>query len=837
MKKSASPQPARPAWLLILLYGFSGFCFLSFETIWIRTLSNQMGGTAFSSAVIISVFFAFAACGNLWAGRRARAHADPIRAYGFCELATALSAALCFSLRPLLETLTAGAIEASAIRHFAYAAAILAVPSFFSGATFPFLSQALIAHAAQRTASAGPVYAANLIGAALGVFFGGICLPRLTGYSLSFYLLAALLAACGLAAVRSKTLRSLPASAAAPSAEEQPTVSQSWAGPAIVIASGVLSLLVEILSFAYARQFTAQSMYSMAAVLFAFIVNFGIGSALAARLARRRSTEPLLAWMLTVTGFLCAAYSLAFHLALQASLPVVAVNSAAHVAALALGTTLLLAPLHVPAGMVFPLAWTLCRRSAAHQGEALGQIVAFNKAGSALGAFAGPFLLFPLIGLPGTLIVAGACYLLLALVLTQALAGARPRVLRPAILASLIACAALFATRRPPANVPANSTLLAAYEGADGIVAVTQDAAGSRHIIVNNSYVLNGTEKALQSQKQESWLPLALSKNPQRAAFIGMASGISAAAALDFPLAQLDAIELIPEVVHAAEKHFGNWNSALFTDPRASIRINDGRYVIQASPQPYDVVICDLMFKEQEGTSSLYSRDFFQRIRAQLATDGKFCLWLPLYQLDKELCCIIIRTFLDVFPNAIAIRGNLDPFQSTLGLIGSSAPIDLSSEFLSQQLESSTLQKLRGECPFFRSLANLRLLLVGDLRAVSADFANFEVNSDEHPVIAFKGPRVIANGELLRGFTFLNFFGQRFLKPDYPSCRLGQTPPAELLTGIRAGNHLYAASTSAVPLPVSPEKQLERTRQTLQHLETAARLSPRSDLQQAELGQ
>jgi len=175
------------------------------------------------------------------------------------------------------------------------------------------------------------------------------------------------------------------------------------------------------------------------------------------------------------------------------------------------------------------------------------------------------------------------------------------------------------------------------------------------------------------------------------------------------------------------------------------------------------------------------------------------------------------------FPNTIAIRGNMDLYQPILGLVGSREPIDLSSEFLTGQLQSDAVQRLRGECPFFRSLANFRLLLVGDLRAVAPDFERFALNTNDYPVIAFNGPRPIQPG-------------QRFLKTPFPSCHLGNTPPEEFLAGIRARKYLYAASISAAPLPVSAEKQIERARQTMEHLETASRISPRNDFQHAELG-
>jgi spermidine synthase len=835
-----APSPNRT--LLIGLYAVSGFCVLALETIWIRTLSNQMGGTAFSSSVIIGVYFVFAALGNLWMSRRLRrSERAPRKLYGWCELACALAALVCFLLRPWAEHFVNAGLDASVLRHFVYAAGIIGAPSFFSGAAFPALSQVLAERCEQRVSAVGPVYAGNLAGAALGVLLGGVALPQYFGYSYAFAIVCATLACVGLIAVRvAQKKATLPLPQPAESSCE-PAPRGEVLGVIVLISSGVLSILLEILSIAYVRQFTAHSMYSVAAVLFAFIVNFGIGSWLAARVSRGGNSarqEFALAMSLAFTGQFCVVATLIFQGALHAGMPIFTPYSVGSIVLLAMGATLILAPLQIPAGMVFPLAWTLVKRRAARQGDAFGQIVAWNKIGSAAGAFIGPFILFSLIGLAGTLLAAGAAYLALGFAVALHLleiSRARRMFLAGSAVSMTLAAFAFFG-RRAPVDFPASGKLIATYEGADGVVAVTEDATRSRHIVVNNSYVLNGTERALASQQQESWIPLLLCSNPQRVAFIGMASGISASAALDFPIKNLDAIELVPEVTRAARDHFGAWNARLFSDPRARVCINDGRFVIQSSTTPYDLIICDLFLPGQEGTSSLYSREFLASARQKLSAGGKFCLWLPLYQLDRELGSIAVRTFLEVFPNAIAMRGNMDPLQPTLALIGSGAPIDLSSEFLLRQLESPPVQRLSGDCPFFRSLPNARLLLVGDLRAVAAEFQSFELNRDDYPVFAFKGPREIPPDELLHGFGFLNWLGQRFVSAPYPSCALGETKPDELLAGIRAGNYFYAASINSLRLPVSPEKQLERARNSLEQLETACRISPCSDLKETELG-
>ena len=87
--------------------------------------------------------------------------------------------------------------------------------------------------------------------------------------------------------------------------------------------------------------------------------------------------------------------------------------------------------------------------------------------------------------------------------------------------------------------------------------------------------------------------------------------------------------------------------------------------------ETFDVITCDLFNPVREGTASMYSADFFKEALLQLNQDGVFCLWLPSYQLNRDTAGIIVSTFISVFPNAIMVRGNLDPLQPTIGLLGS----------------------------------------------------------------------------------------------------------------------------------------------------------------------
>ena len=144
-------------------------------------------------------------------------------------------------------------------------------------------------------------------------------------------------------------------------------------------------------------------------------------------------------------------------------------------------------------------------------------------------------------------------------------------------------------------GVTADLRVIATTTGTYGPVTVVVDSrTSSQQILLNSRQRLSGTQQALASQRHQSWVPLLLCQKPQRVFTFGMAAGISAAAALDFPITRLDAVELVPQVVDVARQHFGPWNAALFSDPRAHVITGDGRQLLAQSRTPYDVIVGDL---------------------------------------------------------------------------------------------------------------------------------------------------------------------------------------------------------------------------------------------------
>jgi spermidine synthase len=798
-----------------------------------RVISLWAGNTVVASALVIVVFFAAAALGNLWGARLVARSPRPLGYYGRAEVASGLSALTTFIAGRWLWQ-HPGAFPPGWVGQVPATLLLVGLPSFFAGVAFPSLAETFVPTADRRTASGAPFYGLNLLGAALGVLAGSVWLPWGLGTASGFLVVTGLQIAGGLWAWRlAGQSEPVPRSAKKPEVELGASV-VAWV---VLATSGMLSLAAQSLLIVWARQVLGGSVYAIAGVLATFIGGLGLGALAAARW-RGRGHSP--AKLLTLFAGLSAlllfavpdigAWRVQREWVLTGATP-------GHLLVQALGECLWwLLPLTFSLGVVFPVAWELARSRTPHEGWVLGRALAVNKLGAAGGAVAGLFGLLPACGLARATVLLGGGYVLLAgLVMFGMRQRTRVSVAFLAVLAMMGVGQGI--RSREVLGLKSNQRVLAEYAGAYGPVAVVEDrTTGSRQIQLNSRQRLSGTGHALASQQHQSWVPLLFCRQPERVLTIGMAAGLSAVAALDFPIQELHAVELVPEVTQAAREHFAAWNSALFQDPRVRLHTGDGRVVLSQLPGKFDAVICDLFFPGDDGTANLYAREFFTEARSRLNPGGVFCLWLPCYQHTAETAGSVIRTFSEAFPSAVLVRSNLDPMQPVLGLLGANEPLPVGREFLEARLATLAGRPMVARSPYFRSPDNAWLLLAGDLHAAEPGFGEFSITTDDRPLFAYLGPRQPPPRERLVGMVFLDWMGKCYVRPLYPSCALGTTSPEELLAGVRAANLYFAAAVAQSVIPGDTRPEPVRLQQITGYMERARALHPKSELPVAALG-
>ena len=177
--------------LFILLAAcVTGASSFMYEISWVRMLSMVLGSTIHAFELMLATFIAGIAFGGLWLRKRADRLASPRRAAGYAQIAmgcAALSTLATYNqsfswLAYVMQALNRSSESAYLIFNLAGTAisAIIMFPAaFFAGMTLPLLTLTLLKDG-HGEPSIGRAYAANTLGAIIGVIFAvGIALPLL----------------------------------------------------------------------------------------------------------------------------------------------------------------------------------------------------------------------------------------------------------------------------------------------------------------------------------------------------------------------------------------------------------------------------------------------------------------------------------------------------------------------------------------------------------------------------------------------------------------------------------------------------------------------------------
>jgi spermidine synthase len=321
-----------------------------------------------------------------------------------------------------------------------------------------------------------------------------------------------------------------------------------------------------------------------------------------------------------------------------------------------------------------------------------------------------------------------------------------------------------------------NESLMELWEGSAGTVAVIRKSEHLK-IKLNNHYTLGGTG-SFQLEKLEAILPLAAHLHPKSVYQLGLGTGITAGGALTFPISKLVVTEIIPDVITASEKYFGKYLNGLFFDPRVNIVEEDGRNYLRGTNEHFDVIISDLFIPWKAGVGSLYSLEHYQTIRKRLDEQGLFMQWLPSYQMTKTEFNVIINTMLQIFPQVTVWRGDFSTLKPIIGLMGHKTSQPLST--------MAKIAHLPQEQPPLLSY------YVGNLEALRSHYSQFQLNTDDNPVIEFNAPisqrQVKAQqNQWLAGDNLMVFFQNVMAQEDHFLATQGD----QLKQMPKAGLHLH----------------------------------------------
>lgn len=218
------------------------------------------------------------------------------------------------------------------------------------------------------------------------------------------------------------------------------------------------------------------------------------------------------------------------------------------------------------------------------------------------------------------------------------------------------------------------------------------DAGGMNSIYDNGSLLANVPD--LAAAEESVHYALLEHPDPREVLLIGGGVNGGLAEVLKYPTVQrIDYVELDPSIIALYQRFFPAQASRAFADPRVHVHLMDGRLFVRQSSSHYDVIILNLPNPQTAQLNRFYTAEFFQSVRAHLASAGLFALHLSASedyispQLADFLRCIH-RTLQSVFPYVAVIPGG------TLHLFAATQPGILSEDpqLLVGRLQQRALQ-------------------------------------------------------------------------------------------------------------------------------------------------
>jgi predicted membrane-bound spermidine synthase len=718
------------------LFFLSGAGALAFETVWFSQAGLVVGNSVWSAALVVGAFMAGLALGNAAAVVLARRWRNLVLVYALLEALAALSGALLVAGFPLLPALArwlftpllGDAPALNAVR-LAIAFGLMAIPATALGTTLPLLSKPLAALTGSYGLALGRLYGVNTLGAVIGVLLAELVLIPQLGLRGSGFAAAA----CNLtaAAIAWRIARD----AAFPAGRAQARVA---AGRARLLAAAFLAggalLALEVTWFRFLLLFLDGTTLIFAVMLATVLGGIGLGGIAAARWARRGG---LTAGAARAAAAAAAAIVVFGYGAFGWLVNLLAPIRAEFVLMAVLLSVFLMAPAALLSGFLFTALGERLRERMDDAGAATGALTLANTLGAMLGSLLAAFVLLPCLGLERAFFVLALAYAAMVLVI-PAPEGTHGRRMSPALAAAI--ALALFPFGKMAGTYHRNveerfgARLVAAREGiAQTTFYLRHDFLGEPLFLrlATNAYSMASTAVGVQRyMKLFAWLPAALHPGIERVLLVGFGVGATASAIAELPdVRAIDVVDVSRDILEMSDIVFPDPKRHPLRDARVTVHIEDGRFFLQQTTRRYDLITGEPPPPKMAGVASLYTREYFDLMKARLNPGGLATYWLPAYLVLESEALSIIRAFCEAFEDC-SLWSGLNRDWILLGSRGGVAPVSRErySRLWALEVTGKELRRLGIDGP-----AQLAGQFMADADALRELTAGIPPLVDDHP--------------------------------------------------------------------------------------------------------
>jgi predicted membrane-bound spermidine synthase/uncharacterized protein with FMN-binding domain len=211
------------------------------------------------------------------------------------------------------------------------------------------------------------------------------------------------------------------------------------------------------------------------------------------------------------------------------------------------------------------------------------------------------------------------------------------------------------------ASLQPGLTLLEALETRYGHVALAR--LGSQFSVVRDGHVAESFPQQ-EAVRETAAYVYTQAAGARRVLMFGGAEGGLPAELLRYPVTSLDLVEQDPEAFRRIEPYLPRTDRAAFKDPRLHLHFIDGRrYLNTLKDDRLDLVLALDAVPTSAHSNRYFTREFYARVRANLAPDGVFCTRVSgashyLGSTVRSYTGSVYRTLASVFPHIAILPGD-----------------------------------------------------------------------------------------------------------------------------------------------------------------------------------
>ena len=712
----------RWARLLLLL---SGAAALGWQFIWTTQWTLLLGHEIYAVLAVAAAFLGGLCLGTWLIAMPKMQSQGMLRVYMAAELAVALWGVLLTLGLPFMgPVIAAGLGETPSAFHqamlaFVFPLVVLLPSTFAMGVTLP----AMLGLLQSRSKDMADLYAANTLGACVGVaLIVFYALPQ-WGISQSAWGLCSVNVCCALLAWRMWR-------------NTEPQISEAtkavkFNGGLMLFLLGFWGMAYQVLAIRVLSLVTENTVYSYALLLMVYLAFHALGAALYKLIAKDNKTALNESWSvpLLVVSVALGAWGLSLADSLFAW-PSMVWGQSVWSALAGEGFAALLGLAIPSAAMGYVFAQQTIRQDGSQGWVAKSMF--FNILGAALAPLVVGLWVFPAWGAAGVIGLVLMGYTALQSFKTgKDILKLWPLGLTYVVLGGFFTWNFL--------NIPQGGKALFFREGEMASVSVVQDVNNVARLQINNR-VQEGSSASSWVERRLAVLPLMFHEHPQKVLMLGLGTGFTANAAAEFGDVQVQAVELLPEVVQASEIFTRYLQNPKPIHPVQKITADARRYV-NASTQSFDVIVADVYHPARSGAATLYTVEHFQKIKDRLNDGGVFCQWLALFQMDTQTLRTIVAAYQTVYPDAKAVLVSNSLDSPAIGLMArnnAAWPLvaDMQKKWLDPQTVISATQA-RLENPYA-----VWGTVMADGESLRLFTSGVKPNTDDHLQVSFKAPWV-----------------------------------------------------------------------------------------------